>query len=92
MVRATVDSVGVQDATAECHGAEHRTCSNGSTLSHFQILMNSAAVTLLCHGAGAAGAVCRCRVPRYRVPLQSAEVQGALYATMDPTEGAGCLC
>ncbi len=35
----------VQGAAAECRSAERRTCSNGCTLSDFQILMNSAAVT-----------------------------------------------
>ncbi len=47
--------------------------------------MNSAAVTRLFHGAGAAGAAmdpaegagCRCRVPRCRGPLQSTMVHGA---------------
>ncbi len=81
----------MQGTTAEC-----RTCSNGCTLSHFQILMNSAAVNRLFHGAGAAGAAmdlvkgagCRNRVPRCRVPMQSTEVRGAAAGY----RGAGCRC
>ncbi len=52
-------------------GAGRRTCRNGCTLTHFQILMNSATVTRLFHCADAAGAAMdpaegaefRCRAP-----------------------------
>ncbi len=46
--------VPLQSAT--CFGAERHTCSNGCTLSHFQILMNWAAVSCLFHGAAMAPA------------------------------------
>ncbi len=74
----------------ECHSAERRTCSSGCILSHFQILMNSAAVTPIsrCRRRGYSDGSCR----RCRVLLQSAEVQGAVCATMDPAEGTGSFC
>ncbi len=66
----------VQGASAECCRVEGRACSDGCTLSHFQILMNSAAVTRLFHSTDAAGtamdpaegAGCRCIIQRCREP------------------------
>ncbi len=85
---AAMDPQKVQGAAAECRGAERRTYNNGCTVSNFQILMNSAAVTRLFRGAGAAGAAmdpaegaaCRCRVPRCEEPCVQRilqRVQGA---------------
>ncbi len=60
-------------------------------LSHFQIFMNSAAVTRLFHGVvrhGCSDGSCR----SCRVPLQSTKVQGAVCATIYPAKSAECFC
>ncbi len=74
----------------ECYCAERRTCSSGCTLSflNFNELGCGDPFISRCRSRGCSDGFCR----RCWVPLQSTEVQGAVCATMDPAEGAGCHC
>ncbi len=76
----------VQGVSARCRVAERRTCRNGSTFFHFQILLNlnrhDPPMSRYRPHACSNGFYSGCRVP-----LHSAEVQSA----STECRGAGCL-